>query len=55
MNDFKAVITREDSFNRAEQLKMAAAKLDIPLKTSFSSATWTMMLKPQKSPAANLS
>ncbi len=32
MNDFKAVITREDSFNRAEQLKMAAAKLDVPLK-----------------------
>ena len=30
--DFKAIITREDSFSRAEQLKMAAAKLDVPLK-----------------------
>lgn len=30
--DFKTVITREDSFDRAEQLKMAAAKLDVPLK-----------------------
>lgn len=30
--DFKAIITREDSFSRAEQLKMAAIKLDVPLK-----------------------
>lgn len=30
--DFKAIITREDSFSRAEQLKMAAVKLDVPLK-----------------------
>ena len=30
--EFKAIITREDSFSRAEQLKMAAVKLDVPLK-----------------------
>ena len=30
--DFNAVITREDSFNRTEQLKMAAQKLNVPLR-----------------------
>lgn len=30
--NFDAVITRENSFNRAEQLKMAAQKLDVELK-----------------------
>ncbi len=29
---FRAVITREDSFNRAEQLRMAAQKLKVPLQ-----------------------
>jgi HAD superfamily hydrolase (TIGR01549 family) len=29
--DFRAVVTREDSFNRTEQLKMAAQKLNVPL------------------------
>ncbi len=28
---FKAIVTREDSFNRVEQLKLAALKLDMPL------------------------
>ncbi len=28
---FKSVITREDSFNRVEQLRMAAQKLKVPL------------------------
>ena len=30
--EFKVVLTREDAFNRAEQLKMAAQKLNVPLK-----------------------
>ena len=29
---FSAVVTREDSFNRAEQLRMAAQKLQVPLR-----------------------
>ncbi len=29
---FNAVVTREDSFNRSEQLKMAAQKLNVPLR-----------------------
>lgn len=30
--EFKAIITREDSFNRAEQLKRAASKLNVSIK-----------------------
>jgi HAD superfamily hydrolase (TIGR01549 family) len=33
--NFNAVVTREDSFSRLEQLKMAAQKLNVPLKDTL--------------------